>query len=242
VTSPRAGCEADVGVGVTVHVLGLAVGEREGARLARLLSTGERRRAARFRFPIDRVRFVAARAGLRAVLADHARVPAADLRFGYGSHGKPWLRTMPDLRFNLSHARDLAVVAVARRCDVGIDLEPLDGARDLADVARRFFSPAENAALAALPAALRAAELARVWCRKEAYAKARGLGLALPLHTFDVAVGPVPRPRTSLLIATRPHPADARAWELHDLAVASGFVAALATAVPRAPEPNRAGS
>lgn len=238
---PREGCESDVGLGVTVHVLGLAVGEREGARLSRLLSTGERRRAARFRFPIDRVRFVAARAGLRVVLADHARVPAADLRFGYGSHGKPWLRTVPDLRFNLSHARDLAVVAVAWRRDVGIDLESLDGARALAEVARRFFSPAENAALAALPTALRAAELVRVWCRKEAYAKARGLGLALPLHAFDVAVGAASSPRTSLLIATRPHPADARAWELYDLAVAGGFVAALATAVPRAPEPNREG-
>lgn len=244
-TVAGAGPSADGGAGrvvadgVAVHRLALVVGDGEERRLTRVLSPGERRRAARFRFARDRARFVAAHAGLRAILAPYAGVQPANLRFGSGPHGKPRLRTRPDLRFNLAHACDVAVVAVAWGREVGVDVEPETRAPDLGAVARSFFSSAEHAALAALAPALRAAALPRVWCRKEAYAKARGRGLGLPFASFDVAVEPSPRPGASLLLATRPRPEDAEAWELRDVDIGAGFVAALSW--ERRPAPSDPG-
>jgi 4'-phosphopantetheinyl transferase len=220
--------------GVSVQRFSLLASERERTRLAALLSADERARAARLRRAEDRLRFVVARARLRLLLARHAGGAAEDLRFAYGPFGKPSLPECGSLRFNLAHAADTALLAIAAGREVGIDLEPLDRGRDLEDVARTFFSPAERAALAALAPPRRAAAIMRCWCRKEAYVKARGDGLTRSLATFDVAVdgGADGDANGSLLLATRPDAAEARAWDVRDLAVGARHVAALAVEGP----------
>jgi len=213
---------------VMVERVTLAVPDRERAELETLLSDDERRRVERYRFAVDRERFLVARARLRLVLARHAAGSAARLRFAYGTHGKPWVPSHPRLRFNLAHAGDLALIAVARGREVGVDLERVTAGRYLDDVAETFFSSVEQDGLARLEGETRTRALQRCWCRKEAYVKARGTGLSLPLHTFDVVTDASASPDGSLLLATRPHAAEAGAWDLRDLDVGAAYVAALA--------------
>src|SRR5947209_7493958 len=89
-----------------------------------LLSPDEQERAARFAIPRVRQHFIAARAFLRMTLADCLGRDPAGLRFGYGSHGKPFFPDT-DLCFNLSHSGGWAVLAVARGREVGIDIEQI---------------------------------------------------------------------------------------------------------------------
>jgi 4'-phosphopantetheinyl transferase len=136
--------------------------------------------------------------------------------------------SQPDLRFNLAHSGDRVLVAVAWRREVGVDVERLRADLRFDGVARRFFSCAEHAALAQWHGDERVTAFYRCWCRKEAYVKARGDGLMLPLDSFDVAVGRAGAETASLLLATRPHAGEAAAWDLRAVDVGDGYVAALA--------------
>ncbi len=201
----------------------------ERAALGRLLSADERQRAARFRFPDDRDRFVVARGRLRLVLACAGAGPPDRIRFAYGRHGKPSLAMQPELQFNLSHTADVAVVAVTENAAVGVDVEELHRGRRLEQAAHRFFSAAERTALLRLADDTRAEAAIRCWCRKEAYLKARGEGLARPLDSFDVAVADLaPRSDGSLLLATRPDSRESARWDVRDIDVGAGYAATVA--------------
>jgi 4'-phosphopantetheinyl transferase len=178
-----------------VHLWRIPVGAPDPAGLdamARLLSPEERERAARFRFDEDRALFAASHAGLRRVLADCLGREPCELRFREGPHGKPELEgESVGLRFNLSHSGGLAVVAVARGIEVGVDVERILPKPDLESVARHFFSPREVDGLEALEAGTRRLRgFYACWTRKEALLKARGVGLSLPLDAFSVDPDP----------------------------------------------------
>ena len=145
-----------------------------------VLSDDERERAARFSRPLDRRRFVAARATLRAILADMLDLDAtgsATLRFGYRAAGKPYLIDHPKLHFNISHSEDYALVAATRAGEIGIDIERQRPMHDMDSIARVAFTEAERAALIGCPSGDRSAVFYRIWTRKEALLKASGDGL-----------------------------------------------------------------
>jgi 4'-phosphopantetheinyl transferase len=162
-------------------------------RWQELLDSHDAARAARFRFGRDRDRYVACHGILRMLLGRYIdRAPAA-LRFDTGSHGKPALRSS-GLHFNLSHSRHLALFAVSRERAVGCDIEFHDERFLAENIPACFFSPAEIAELRGLSASDRLAAFFAGWTRKEAYIKARGLGLSLPLDRFDVSLAPSAQP------------------------------------------------
>lgn len=197
-------------------------------RLERTLATDERERAGRFRFSRHRSHFIAARGMLRAILGLYLEAEPAALYFQYGPRGKPGLAGDGDdgtLRFNLSHSGELALYAVARGRELGIDVEQIRSDRSDESIARRFFSPSEVEALLALPEGERRDAFFRCWTRKEAYIKARGDGLSLALDQFDVSLAPG-EPAT--LLRTRQDAADAARWSLRDLPAGPGYAAALA--------------
>lgn len=163
---------------------------REPERLAaydRLLTADERRRGQRFRFERDRHAFLVTRALVRTVLSRYEDVDPADWRFVTRSHGRPELA--PDMgsrmRFNLSHTDGLIACAVALERDVGVDVEASDRRAETTEIADRFFSPSEVEELRALAPHLQRARFFTYWTLKEAYIKARGLGLAIPLDGFS---------------------------------------------------------
>nr|QEO74446.1 4'-phosphopantetheinyl transferase [uncultured bacterium] len=194
------------------------------AAAAELLSTDERDRAARFRFDHHRDRFVIAHGALRVILGRYLRGAPAAVELDVGASGKPFApRT--DLRFNLSHSGTEALVAVTAGRDVGCDIEEISERVPIDRLAARFFSLADQAALAAFQADDRRAAFFRCWTRKEAYVKAVGDGLSLALDRFDVTVtGP------ATLLATRPDASEAGRWAMVDVPCPSGYAGAVCVA------------
>jgi len=161
-------------------------------RYEALLSTDEKVRWQRFRQADDRRRFLLTRALLRTVLGDHRGQAPHELEFTVDRWGKPQLVSMPEgeepLHFNLSHTDGMVVLAVSRQAEVGVDVE--DERRDVQAEALtlRYFAEEELRALRALPPEERQPHFLRLWTLKEAYVKALGLGLRIPLDSFAFAL------------------------------------------------------
>jgi 4'-phosphopantetheinyl transferase len=197
-------------------------------RLLDLLAPDERVRAGRFHFRRDEDRFVVARGLLRTILGGYLNSGPERLRFEYGAQGKPALapeHNPAGLRFNVSHSEGVALYAVTRGREVGVDVERVSARVECEEIAGRFFSPREVARLRALPEALREAAFFDCWTRKEAYIKARGEGLSLPLDGFDVSLAPG---EPAALLANRLDPAEVSRWSLRELRPWPGFAAAVA--------------
>lgn len=185
--------------------------------LRSVLDPAEQARAARYRVEGKRREYVAARGQMRSVLAAYVGCNPAGLHFDASPHGKPFLPGA-GLRFNLSHTDGLALLAVTNGQEVGIDLESTHRQVEGDTLAERFFSPSEVEALRALPPEQHLTGFLNGWTRKEAYIKARGLGLALPLDSFSVTLKPGAPARL-----TAPDPG----WVLYPLDPGPGYIAAL---------------
>jgi 4'-phosphopantetheinyl transferase len=197
-------------------------------RLQSTLSADELQRAIRFHFPRDRRRFTVARGVLRNILGRYLGVPPSELGFRYSAYGKPDLADVVDaagLRFNVSHSHEMALFAVSCGREVGVDIEYLGREIRGEEIAERFFSPRERASLRALPADAKHKAFFNCWTRKEAYIKAHGEGLSLPLNQFDVSLAPG---EPAALLATRSDPREALRWSLQALIPGPDYVAALA--------------
>lgn len=186
------------------------------------LAPDEQTRAARFKFDQDRLRFIAARGILRAILSIYLHQTAASLVFSYGPHGKPTLKpgdTHSPIHFNLSHSHGVALYAVTKTREVGIDIEALRAKADWEDIARRFFSHREYLDILAQPEGMRFNAFFQCWTRKEAYIKARGLGMTIPLNSFDVSF------TANSLNGLRS--TDSDRWSLRGLEPAPGYTGAV---------------
>lgn len=194
-----------------------------------LLSAGERARAARFHSEAVGNRFAVGRGALRTILGRYLGRDPRLLEFRYGARGKPALADgggPSSLRFNLAHSRGLALLAVALGRDVGVDVEGVRHVPDAGALVARFFSAREGREYRSLPESEKVAAFFRGWTRKEAFVKATGDGLSMPLDRFDVSLAP-PGPGPILLDA-RHRPEDAGRWLLRDLDAGEGFAAAVA--------------
>jgi 4'-phosphopantetheinyl transferase len=213
---------------VQIWTVPLDVDARQGAQLERTLSADERQRAERFVFARDRARFIIARGALRTILGRELRVDPAAVRFSTGVHGKPRLAdgTNPDqLQFNLAHSGDLAIIAIVRGCAVGIDVEQIRPDHADRSVAAQFFATAERGALRAYRGVRWPAAFFACWTRKEAFVKALGDGLTVPLHSFEVSVDPTQREVT---LRVQDDEVRSARWSLRAIDVPSGYAAALA--------------
>ncbi len=212
-----------------VHVWRIALDEAaaHARSLATILADDETKRAAAFRFPRDRDRFVMTRGALRMVLARYVDRDARHLCFAYDAHEKPALvleRSHESLRFNVSHSADLALVAVTLRRAVGIDVERIRDDIEVDGIAREF-GPREMSTLQGLSGETRIRAFFACWTRKEAYLKALGTGLARRLDDFEVSVTPG---TPAALLADRDDPGNVERWCLRDLRPAPDYAAALA--------------
>jgi len=209
-----------------VHVWLAKLDDYPADSLRLLLAADERARATRFHFNEHRNHYTVTRGLLRKLLAAYLSLPAEEIRFSYAEKGKPALEESQrsSLNFNLAHSQGMAVYAFCRNREVGVDLEFIR--EDLADekIAERFFSPSEIDALAKLPPDLRKQAFFDCWTRKEAYIKARGEGLSMPLNEFDVSLRPG---EAAALLRNHKEPAEVTRWSMQSLDVPAGFVAAL---------------
>jgi 4'-phosphopantetheinyl transferase len=173
----------------TVHLWCALTGEHDSAMaepFALWMSEDERARYERFRLPRDKHQYLATRVLVRTTLSSYAAVPPAAWRFTANQHGRPEIYEPSGvewLRFNLTNTNGLVACAVIRDGDVGVDAEDITRAGDAASLARRFFAPKEFADFQRAPdAATQRERFAAYWTLKEAYLKARGIGLSVPLE------------------------------------------------------------
>jgi 4'-phosphopantetheinyl transferase len=195
-----------------------------------VLSPEEKERANRFLFEVHKMRFIAGRTFLRTVLGRYLGMNPAKLRFTYNPQGKPALDptfTRSDIKFNLAHSENLALLAVTRVGETGVDVEQVRPIPEAADLVSRFFSARESQLFNQLPEDLQPAAFFNLWTRKEAWLKATGEGIAHSLKLVEVSFLPHEPARLLSLpgvgqLASR--------WILSELHPAPGFAAAVAVA------------
>jgi 4'-phosphopantetheinyl transferase len=197
----------------------LDVNAEECLRLSLYLSEDELLRADRFVFPRDRDHFIVARGKLRELLAMYLRCSPKSLQFRTGQYGKLSLPDSPDLRFNLTHSYGLALYTFAMHRELGIDTEKMRPEFASNEVVERNFSAAEKRELKGLPPELHTTAFFLCWTRKEAYVKAHGDGLQIPLASFDVSLTPG-GPQTLRSI-------DSERWSMHSFSPAPDYVASV---------------
>jgi 4'-phosphopantetheinyl transferase len=212
--------------GLSIWMVALDTAADDVAAVGRVLSADECGRATRFRFERDRRRFVACRTALRVILGEVLAADPREVAFTYSAYGKPALAgpAHDAVRFNVSHADGLGLIAVTHARDVGIDIERIRMLDDLDRLSRTVFSAAELSAFDRLPASARCQAFFNGWTRKEAYIKALGDGLQRPLDGFDVTLSPDEPAR---LIHVRNEPDEPVRWHLDGFVPAQGYVAAL---------------
>lgn len=211
-----------------VHVWSANLDESRGAidRWRDTMSHDELLRSNRFHFEMDRCRFIAARGLLRELLGGYLQSSAREVAFDYRPQGKPVLRHTwgESIHFNVSHSQGHALFAFSRGRELGIDLERIRSDIDCEQLSERCFSPVERQLLNAVSSHLRRRAFFACWTRKEAYVKATGLGLTLPLEEFDVSVDP----GMPALLSSRQFPVDVNRCTMQELTPAPDFVGCLA--------------
>jgi len=192
------------------------------------LTDDEQARAQRFHFPKDQNHYIAGRGILRAIISRYLDLPPNQLRFNYSRYGKPTLTEISGgeaLRFNVSHSHGMVLYAVTRNRDIGIDLELMRADFAGEEIAERFFSRPEFEKLRALPDNAKCEAFFNCWTRKEAYIKARGEGLSMPLDQFDVSLSP--GEPAQLLSVRGDDPDEALGWRMEALDVDPNYAAAV---------------
>lgn len=199
------------------------------AALRAQLSDEERAKVDRFYFARDRERSTISYALLRRLVAGYTGAAPEQVRYSTGAYGKPALAAPAGspLRFNVSHSGSQIYYAFALGRELGVDVEQERDNIGYEQLADHSFSPAERAALLALPPARRKRAFFACWTRKEAYIKARGEGLSHGLERFDVTLDDPAR-----LLATRDDPRNVERWSLHAVAAPPGYQAALCAEGP----------
>ncbi|WP_422925600.1 4'-phosphopantetheinyl transferase family protein [Singulisphaera sp. PoT] len=198
------------------------------SQLRRVLDDDEKARADRFKFERGQRQFTVGRGLLRLLVGYYLALDPTRVAFRYNAYGKPELDLEGrGLKFNLSHSGELVFYAVSLDREVGVDVETIRPEFASEAIAERFFSAAERARLRALDLDVRTQAFFTCWTRKEAFIKARGKGMAIPLDAFEVTLEPDLPPA---IVATYDDPDEAKRWSLYELDPGAGYVAALAAA------------
>lgn len=214
-----------------VHVWAIRISEFSSfaASLELLLSPEEHIRYEQFyRYPEDRLRYVISHGMARVLLGQYLVIAPSQVPISYLPYGKPVLQRLSQagrLEFNISHSADLVLLAAAREYAVGIDVEYCWADPGWQKVAETFFAHGELLALQTLPHSKRLAAFFTCWTRKEAYCKARGFGLQVPLDQYEVSVDP---DQPALLLQDKWDPDASANWTLTSLNAGTDYVAALA--------------
>ncbi len=200
-----------------------------------LLSAEDRERVLRMRSSEAREQFVRSRSALRRLVGLYLGERPRSVRFATGSHGKPEVADPrdPPLRYNLSHVSGHLLLAFSCASAVGVDLDRLDRRVDHEALARRILSPVEVEGVEGLPQEDRPAALLRLWIRKEAYTKARGLGFKYGFR--NVGLSPAASPPGPILVEDAADPQAPARWWIRDLSLPPPLAGALSAEAPVVP-------
>ena len=198
--------------------------------LQKLLSPRELNRYQRFHRQKDAAYFLARRGVQRLILERYVGIPPSTLRFARSKHGKPELVTQRNealVSFNASHSDGLALYAIACEREVGVDVERCHRKSETEQIASRYFTSRESQKLLAIPTDHRNEAFYACWTRKEAYMKAKGLGLRLGLDQFEVGFAPG---EPAALLSSSEGPEEVERWSMKELYPSDGYLGAVCAA------------
>lgn len=196
--------------------------------LQRMLAEEEVRKAKQFHFERDRRRFIVVRGILKTLLGRYLHTNPGTLKFNYNAYGKPSLGfpfNESKLYFNISHSHEVVLCAFTHARQIGVDVEYMRSDIDYEQLAKHSFSSREQAVFYALPSVQRQQAFFNCWTRKEAYIKARGKGLSLPLDLFDISLVPN---EPAALLSSREDPQEVTRWSFQNLSSYPGYAGAFA--------------
>jgi|SRR5690349_17088214 len=174
---------------IDIHTLDLDCSDLDFSRLYALLDRDEAERSRQFSSDQLRRRYIARRGQLRELLSRYTSQSPAGIRFFCNDFGKPFVKDS-GLQFNLSHSANICLFAIGRAGELGCDVERRDPAFPSGAIARAFYAPGEVRALEMVDRSRQVEAFFNCWTRKEAYIKARGYGISLPLDSFEVSLAP----------------------------------------------------
>lgn len=189
-----------------------------------IISEEEAARAARFYFEKDRHQFIVGRAVLRELLGRYLSLDPASIDFKFSDFGKPAFPNPAGIQFNISHSGGMALMGFTQTAEIGVDLEKIKPDLEIEQIASRFFAIKEKAALLQQPVHRQAASFYQCWTSKEAFIKAHGQGLSLPLDQFEVEVHP---DKPAALKAVHWDPKLVENWDLYGFIPKEHFVGAV---------------
>lgn len=222
--------------GHEVHLwqVDLAGAAAQANRYFSLLTANEQAEADRRSTGQVRDHFTIGRACVRVLLGNALGMDPREVILAKGAHGKPEILAMEGstLSFNLAHSKNTLLIAIRRKGSIGVDVEYLDRATDIMEVANANFTENESKALAAADPETRLRTFYRYWTRKEAIGKADGRGLLLPLASFDVSFEPI----NSRPVSVSESPSEeGKRYFVTDLDLGDGAAGALALESHEAP-------
>ena len=208
--------------GVMLRWATLEASDEEFARMSSWLAPAEHARATRFGRDSLRRRYVIGRASLRWALGRVLGIAPAAVAIERGARGRPQLATDAGIDFNVSHTQGVALIGIARKARIGVDVEQKD--RDVAadGLARKFLTTSEQATLASLHDAARRERFLRYWTCKEAMSKATGDGLSAPFRRLEVRLD------DSIALVAGPPPYEPSCWSLHAADAPAAYLATVA--------------
>ena len=153
-----------------------------------LLSPDELERASKFKFEIDRLTYVIAKGLLRTLLGKYMNFHPSSIQFNYNKQAKPYLKHQIPIEFNVSHSQNFLMFGFTLHHAIGVDIEYNKRPVEVKQIAHQFFSKTEAEKLLALPENQWLPTFYNCWTRKEAFIKAKGGGLSIPLDQFEVSI------------------------------------------------------
>jgi 4'-phosphopantetheinyl transferase len=190
-----------------------------------LLAQDELIRAEKFKFEIDRERYVISRGILRMLLGEYLNENPQKIKFNYTTYGKPMLQNKSSLAFNISHSGNKAVFGFVTDVEIGVDVEKVKTDFNVLDIARNFFSPKEIESLENQQKELLHRAFFRCWTRKEAFIKAEGSGLSFPLDAFSVSLD---NDKKTELLETNWNTSERQHWKLFSFPLNEEYITAVA--------------
>lgn len=196
--------------------------------LNEMLDDDELKRALRYKFVKDYKRFIVSRGLLKIILSRYIHIDPGQICLRYNSFGKPMLNERIGrnyIHFNLSRTDDLALFAITKDRKIGVDVESINLDIEIEGIVERFFSSDEVTALRSLPVELRHKAFFQCWTCKEAFIKAKGKGLTIPLDSFSISLNPEKSPD---LVCSKFCADEASRWSLYTFDLGINYCAGLA--------------
>lgn len=195
------------------------------------LSENEKTRASKFRFEKDRLTYVTARGVLRELISAYTHQSPSAIAFFYNEQSKPYIISDTSLKFNVSHSGEKILMSFSLEHEIGVDVEFNKRSIEIPQVAKSFFSKNETKALLCLPDVQQLSAFYNCWTRKEAFIKAKGGGLSIPLDQFEVSL--LPEEKAELRVIKWDQ-TDVVNWNLQSITVGEDYTGAVIVKNPSA--------